>query len=138
MFMVYKKTIKISYVIPIRSTWKNHNTFRFIFHRITKKVHLNVILWTLISFHVHLLFIFSVKLQLGIMQYTEINDVKISGGQLEKADNSSSSGESKHITDLDTLNMTHSMMRSHRPFKTSTAVIFVTAYILTALCLPGK
>lgn len=78
-----------------------------------------------------------VKLQLGIMQYTEINDVKISGGQLEKADNSSSSGESKHITDLDTLNMTHSMMRSHRPFKTSTAVIFVTAFILTALCLPG-
>ena len=77
------------------------------------------------------------------MQYREINDDKmIVGGQLGKVDNSSTPGESEHKDNTDTINtMAHSknlVMRNYRPFKLSTAVIVVTAYILAALSLPGK
>jgi len=76
------------------------------------------------------------------MQYREINDDKmIVGGQLGKVDNSSTPGESEHKDNTDTINtMAHSknlVMRNYRPFKLSTAVIVVTAYILAALSLPG-
>ena len=77
------------------------------------------------------------------MQYPEINDVKMSVGGGQLVDYPSTSREAEHDDNTDEgINKTHPnkmlVMKSCRPFKISTAVIFVTAYILTALLLPGK
>ena len=77
------------------------------------------------------------------MQYPEINDVTMSVGGGQLVDYPSTSREAEHEDNIDEeINKTHTnkmlMMKSCRPFKFSTAVIFVTAYILTALLLPGK
>ena len=77
------------------------------------------------------------------MQYPEINDVTMSVGGGQLVDYPSTSKEAEQYDNIDEeINKTHTnkmlMMKSCRPFKFSTAVIFVTAYILTALLLPGK
>lgn len=66
------------------------------------------------------------------MHYKEINGVKMTG-QLKKAYNLSSF--EKHSYPM-TSNMAYCARRNHT-FKISSAVIFVTAYIITALILPG-
>ena len=65
------------------------------------------------------------------MQHNEINDV-IMTVQLEKECNSSLSGKHHY-------KIASSMAQSiKKPFKISTAVVFVTAYMVATLVLPGK
>lgn len=70
------------------------------------------------------------------MQYpTKIYGEKMTG-QLEEASYSSSSFIVNHSSTI-TSKMSQSSLRRSQPFKMSAAVIFVTAYIISALVLPG-
>jgi hypothetical protein len=79
------------------------------------------------------LLILSANLTLENMHYKELNGVKMDG-QLKKAYNLSSSDKHNYTI---TSNIADCARRNPN-YKISSAVIFITAYIITALILPGK
>ena len=80
-----------------------------------------------------MLFYLGVNVTFENMHYKEINGVKMAG-QLNRAYNLSFFEKHNYTT---TSNMAN-CARRNQTFKISSAVIFVTAYIITALILPGK